>query len=271
MRLRDLDFRLIWTLPLLVLAGDGSMAGRCWAAAGAGEAGSATIVMAADRPLYSFARQFRQRHGISVTYEEPPGDASGGGVAGAGGDAGGTAAGARRGDVAASSAGLSVTYQVSAAGGRPENPAGVIRDALAVYHAAGATVRFELLEDGAGYHILPIERRSAAGTWLKVAPVLGTRIELARETRPVSDTVLLILGKVKQATGEEIVWGYAPVNWAERTRVELGGHPQETARQLLDDALASSPWTWELLYDARLKAYVLSVEPVGPPGGGNGR
>jgi hypothetical protein len=271
MRIRDLDFRPMLTLPLL-LVGDGSMAGRCWAAPGAVDARSATIVMEPDRPLYSFARQFRERHGISVTYEEPAGAATESGAASAGRDAaaGSSGAGAKGGEPAANAAGLSVSYQVSIASGQPENPAGAIRDALAAYHAAGATVRFELLEDGAAYHIVPLEMRGAGEIWFKVAPVLGTRVELARARRSVSDTVFLILGKVEQATGEKIVWGYAPLNWAAQTRIELGGR-QETARELLDDALAGAHWTWELIYGPWLKAYFLSVEPVGAPGPGHGR
>jgi hypothetical protein len=261
MRIRDLDFRPMWTLPLLLLAGDGSTGSRCWAAPGALDARPATIVMEPDRPLYSFARQFRERHGISVTYEEPAiaAEADGPAATGAGGGK------------ATASVLLTVRYQVSVASGQPEDPAGVIRDALAAYDAAGAAVRFELVEDGAAYHIVPVEMRGGGGIWVKVAPVLATRVELARDTRPVSDTVLQILGKVEQATGEKILWGYAPVNWAERTRVELGGRSQEAARDLLDGALAGAPWTWELLYDARLQAYVLRVHPVGAPGPGHGR
>jgi hypothetical protein len=48
MGIRDLDFRPMWTLPLLLLTGAGSMGGRWWAAPVAVDTRPATITMAAD-------------------------------------------------------------------------------------------------------------------------------------------------------------------------------------------------------------------------------
>jgi hypothetical protein len=93
-------------------------------------------------------------HEINVTYEDPMDTAAVGDAAGADGTAGGSAP-ATAGGAAVSAIWLSISYRVSAASGQPEDPAGVIRNALAAYHAAGATVHFKLLEDGAVYHIVP--------------------------------------------------------------------------------------------------------------------
>jgi hypothetical protein len=260
MRFRDLDFRPMWILPLALLAGV-LTAGQCRAATAPGDAREATIVMEADNPLYSFVRQFRERHGISVTYEEP---AVAPGV-------GGRAAAASGGGTGEAGAALSVRYQVSTASGKPEDPAGAIREALATHQAAGGAVRFEVVEDGTAYHVIPVEMRAAGGRWVKVAPLLDTPLELARESRFVDNTVLEILAKLERATGQKVVWGYAPTNWVARTSVELGGDRPETARQLLAGALAGGRWTWELLYDQRLKVYSLGVHALGTPRPGSGR
>jgi hypothetical protein len=251
--------RATWTLPLLLLllAIAGAIPGRCWAAPAAADGlRPATIIMEEDRPLASFARQFRERHGIGVTYEDPLGDAAEGDAAGAGIGAPAAARGA-----AVNAIWLSVSYRVSAASGQVEDPAGVIREALAAYHAAGATIHFKLLEKGAIYHIVPFERLDSSGAWVQVTPALDTHVDLARAVRLVFDTVFQILGQVEQATGVKVIWGYAPLNWVLSTRVELGGSPA-TARELLDGVLAGAPWTWDLLYSTRLKTYVLSVWPL---------
>jgi hypothetical protein len=126
-----LALRAMWTLPLVLLAALGAMAGRDWTAlAAADDSHIATILMEVDRPLGSFARQFRERHGISVTYEDPLDDAAAWDVSGAGADgsAGGGAPAAAGGD-AVKAIWLSVSYRVSVASGQPEDPAGAIREA----------------------------------------------------------------------------------------------------------------------------------------------
>ncbi|HXO28946.1 MAG TPA: hypothetical protein VOA80_16470 [Thermoanaerobaculia bacterium] len=274
MRSRDLDFRPVWILACLLAAG-APTAGRCWAAPAPGEDREAVLLMEADCPVYSFVLLFRARHGIDVVYEEPAA------VAEDGADKEGLplqragcyeisgcvvveAGGSKPAAEPALSILLGVRYRVAGATGQPQDPASAIRAALAAWEAAGGTVRFELIENGAAYHLVPRAVRSAGGGWIKVSALLDTPVELARKSRTVFDTVSMILGKLEQATGQKIEWGNAAINWVEQTSVELGGRP-ESARELLDGAVAAGRWTWELLYDKRRKAYDFHMAPLGAP------
>lgn len=49
-----------------------------WAALATADALSPATIIIGDRSLGSFARQFHERHGISVTYEDPMGTAAAG-------------------------------------------------------------------------------------------------------------------------------------------------------------------------------------------------
>src|SRR6202023_2620577 len=251
MRSRDLDFRPVWILACLLAAG-APTAGRCWAAPAPGEDREAVLLMEADCPVYSFVLLFRARHGIDVVYEEPAAVAEDG---------------ADKEGLPLQRAGcyeISGCVVVEAGGSKP-----AAEPALSIllgvrYRAAGGTVRFELIENGAAYHLVPRAVRSAGGGWIKVSALLDTPVELARKSRTVFDTVSMILGKLEQATGQKIEWGNAAINWVEQTSVELGGRP-ESARELLDGAVAAGRWTWELLYDKRRKAYDFHMAPLGAP------
>jgi hypothetical protein len=61
--------------------------------------------------------------------------------------------------------------------------------------------------------------------------------------------------------GAKVVLAEVPINWASQTKVRVGGRT-ESARELLGEALASRPFTWQLLYDPKLAAYVLRIQPL---------
>lgn len=202
-------------------------------------------VEASDRPLYSFSLELQKRLPVAVTYEEPA-----------------TAeAPVAKGRVGAPAAGtLEVTYQLVAATGMPANTASVLENAVADLEASGSRVRFKVVQGGQEiYHVVPVAVRNAEGKWVKVTPILDTPIALTAAERPVDEVLLAIRDELIRITGANVVLGEVPVNWASNTKVQLGGKAQ-SARDLLGEALAGGHFTWQLLYDARLKAYVLRIQ-----------
>jgi len=221
--------------------------------AGGAESQFETIRVTADRPLYSFSLELQKRSPIAVTYEEPAPDVAP------------FAAAAREPAGSPSSpASLIVRYRVSAATGMPEDPAALLEEAITAHQSAGSSVRFKLIEDEKMYHIVPMEARNLQGRWVKIVPLFDARITLPEAEREVGQTLIAIREALHQATGQEILLGEVPVNWVTSHYVRLGGKAQ-TVRQLLDEALAGGRFTWQLLYDARLRGYVLRIQPLAAP------
>lgn len=232
-------------LPLLLLGG--LLPGASWAADVAKSRTETIRVEAADRPLYSFSLELQKRLPVAVTYEEPA-------TAEAPGAMGRTGTRAPAGT-------LEVTYQVVASTGMPADTASVLENAIADHEAAGSRVRFKVIQGSQGiYHVVPVAARNAKGRWVKVRPLLDTPVELTAAERPVGDALLAIRDALIRDTGVNVVLGEVPVNWASNTNVTLGGKP-ESARELLGEALAGGHFTWQLLYDAKLKSYVLRIQP----------
>jgi hypothetical protein len=237
----------------LLVALSGTLPGIAAVAAVAADDGAESrterIRVTAERPLYAFSLELAKRHPVAVTYEEAPAPASS--TAGTAGSAG------KR----ATPGTLVVEVRVLAATGKPEDLGAVLADAIAAQDSAGGDLRFRVLEDRGTFHIVPDGVRDAGGKWVKVVPVLDTPITLPAEERPVAGVLAAIRDALARDAGAKVVLAEVPVNWAIQTKVQLSGRT-ESARELLGEALASRPFTWQLLYDPKLEAYVLRIQPL---------
>lgn len=232
-------------LPLLFWGG--LLPGVSRAADVAGSRTETIRVEAADRPLYAFSLELQKRLPVAVTYEEPAATEA--------------SAAPGLGDRRAAAGTMEFTYQVSTATGLPADVAGMLENAIADHEAAGSQVRFKVIQGGQGaYHLVPVAARNARGKWVKVTPLLDTPVTLTAAERPVDDVLRAIRDALIRSSGVNFLLGEVPVNWASSTQVKLGGRP-ESARDLLGEALAGGHFTWQLLYDARLKSYVLRIQP----------
>jgi hypothetical protein len=238
MKTRDLRIRTWALLGLL----SGVLPGMAWAAADVTESRAETISVTADRPLYAFSLELNKRHPVAVTYEEP-------------------APAAENAGKRATPGALVVRYQVAAATGMPEDVAGLLEDAIAAHDTAGGDVRFKMNENDGTYHIVPAAVRNARGRWVKIVPLLDTPVTLAAQEWQADDVLLAIRDALQREAGAKVLLAEVPINWASRTKVQLSGQ-QESARELLDEALAGGRFTWQLLYDRKLKAYVLRIQPL---------
>ncbi len=121
-----------------------------------------------------------------------------------------------------------------------------------------------MTEDHGVYHLVPSAMRNAKGKWVRIVPLLDTPIALPEGERPVDEVLLAIRDALQRDTGAKVILGEVPINRVSRTKVRLGGGT-ESARELLDEALAGGQLTWQLLYDAKLKSYVLRIQPLAAP------
>ena len=240
MNVKDFKLHRFWTWPVVVLLG-GMLSSPGLAASLPEDRPLETIYVTAERPLYAFTLELQKRHPLVVTYEE-------------------TAAGLPTTD--ATPPPLVVRYRVSTVTGMPETPAAVLEDAIATHEAAGSDVRFKLIEDRGIFHLVPAAARDAAGRWAKVVPLLDTPIAVPAGEQEVGEALIAIRKALLRATGSEILLAEVPVNWVTRNYVRLSGEPQ-TARALLDEVLAGGPFTWQLLYDRKLKGYVFRIQFLG--------
>jgi hypothetical protein len=116
-------------------------------------------------------------------------------------------------------------------------PREVLAALLNAYHAsAGNTDGFELLQDGAIFHVVPASSRNATGVVVKRRSRLDVRITLPEASRTLYETVEAILKGVNLPM---LGIGRAPVNLL-RNRSARVSAKDEIARDVLVRTLAAS-------------------------------
>jgi hypothetical protein len=224
----------------------GALSGIFGVVADAAETRTETISVTADRPLYAFTLELKKRHPVAVTYEEVPPRAP--------------SAAEKAGQWAAPGA-LVVEFRVSPLTGIPEDMAAVLKDAIAAHERTVGDVRSKVIEDDGTFHIVPDMVRNARGSWDKIIPLLDTPIALPAQEMEVGDVLRAIRDALQRDAGAKVILAEVPVNWAINTKVRLSGRT-ESAREALGEALAGGRFTWQLLYDVKLKAYVFRMQPL---------
>jgi len=128
----------------------------------------------------------------------------------------------------------------------------VLDKVVADYAASGNPGQFEVKKEIAGrYALVGVGAKDSNGRVKRSAPVLDTRISLAREERSAADTINLIARLLSAKSGYNIEAGWMAVNLLNQTRVNLGGSEQP-ARELLMQVASATRFlmTWRLRYDS---------------------
>lgn len=219
------------------------------------------------RPVAKAIEVLSQRHGIAVTYEDPPyafdGDLQ---------DV--TAAVARsplqpghrvlvpRGGA------IQLSYSLSPSTGKIENPDAVIRKVLATHLANGGS-QFDLIRQDDVFHVVPARVKNSAGVLAPTHSVLATRITLLVQPRSGAQMVDAICNAVSTAKVRVVV-GMAPESALASEQVVEGG-TNEPARDILSRSLtqvskeaerrmgAERQYVWQLLFDPSSKMYFLNL------------
>jgi hypothetical protein len=227
-----------------------------------------TLRIEDHRPLAKAIYELRLRHGMVVTYEDPPyvhhseilditeqfPDASRRLERGLGPRL--LAVGRGR---------LASSYIVTPEG-LPEDPQALLQDLLDFHAAAGNPGRFELREDGRAFHVVPTTMVGEDGRPAAVPPLMDARIVLARGERPVDQALDEFAQALRDATGAQIAMVSSPL-FGERS-VEVWAD-NEPARQVLWRILdiGAHRFTWGLAFDPTTRSWMFIVSLVhSPPG-----
>lgn len=133
--------------------------------------------------------------------------------------------------------------------GRPEDPAGVLRTAIAAYHRDGYPGRYELLTAGKYLHIVPTARQNEDGVWESVRSPLEAVVSLDGGDRFPSRVLDHLVELMTQASRHETVVGMEPFYRGDQPRIEER-FEKTKAREILRSLIetAGKPRVWLLLY-----------------------
>lgn len=204
------------------------------------------------RPLAEAVRALEQRHGVVITYEDPPYRHSSQLV--------NDSLPGRRPSFVPRGGPFAFEYVLpplpSAMAMKP-----VLTAVVRQYYATGYAGKFDVLQNGDMFHIMPISRRAENGWEEPYDALLSTELSIvASGTEPSAMDALADLAEnLRVATGTSVVLGTLPVNLLNSTKVpEWSGHT--AARSELTRILTSTGrrLSWRLLYDAK-GLFVLNV------------
>ena len=213
------------------------------------------------RPLAAAALQLQQRYGVAISYEDPPfshpqdlvevlvespvpGAEETAILIPAGG-------------------GLEMKLGAEAGASVQLDPAAVLASLVMIYEKGDQPGRFQVVQDGEMFHLLPTAMRQGTGALGPVTPLLDTVISLDGSPRRADVVLHKIRNKLHSASGVNIEVGMTPVQLLYDSTVSVGG-TNLPARDLLvqfSEALPM-PVTWRLLWDATLETYYLNLVPV---------
>ena len=202
----------------------------------------ATLSVHRGRLLQSVARTFIDRYGLRVTFEE--------------------ALNVFQGDYIDVTRDFSYGYRVFrlrggrlefsydlGSDGRPGDPAGALRTAIAAYHRNGYPGRYELLTAGKYLHIVPTARQNEDGVWESVRSPLEAVVSLDGGDRFPSKVLDHLVELMTQASRYKTVVGMEPFYRGEQPRIEER-FEKTKAREILRSLIetAGKPRVWLLLY-----------------------
>jgi hypothetical protein len=222
------------------------------------------------RPVAKALEILSQRHGIVITYEDPP-------YAAESDLKDVTTAVSRsplkpgqsvlvpRGGV------LELTYSVSAPTGKLDNSDAVIRKILDAHLVTGAGSQFELIQQGDVFHVVPVMVKNSAGAWVATRSILDAPITLPVQPRSGTQIVDAICNALSTSKVRVAV-GMVPEAPLASGRVVEGG-TNEPARDILSRSLKQlsteagkrlgagdqRQYVWQLLFDPSSKMYFLNL------------
>lgn len=222
------------------------------------------------RPVAKAVEVLSQRHGIVITYEDPPYAFAG--------DLKDVTAAVSRSPVKPGhrvlvprGGAVQLAYSLSPSTGKLENPDALIRKVLDTYLAGGGGSQFEVIQQDDVFHVVPVMVKNSAGAWAATRSVLDTPITVPVQPRSGTEMVDAICNALSAVT-VRVAIGMAPVNALANTQVVDGGS-NEPARDILSRTLkqlsreaanrlgedGEQPYVWRLLFDPSSKVYVLNL------------
>lgn len=158
---------------------------------------------------------------------------------------------------------LEISYFVSSATGKPENPGALLQMLLNAHAATANPGRFELRQTGQVFHVIPSQAKDVRGMWARQSSILDIPITFPEKERSVFETLEIITRALSSATQIKVVIGAIPLNLFARHRTTLSAS-NTPAREALLKTLesANQKFSWRLLYDPGMKLFALNVRSV---------
>ncbi|MCG3161304.1 MAG: hypothetical protein JMDDDDMK_02455 [Acidobacteria bacterium] len=113
---------------------------------------------------------------------------------------------------------LEISYFVSSATGKPENPRALLQMLLNAYATSANPSRFELRQTGQIFHVIPSQVKDVRGRWVRQASILDIPITFPENERSVLETLETITRALSSATQIKVVIGTIPLNLFARHR-----------------------------------------------------
>jgi hypothetical protein len=222
------------------------------------------------RPVAKAVEVLSQRHGIAITYEDPPYAFDG--------DLKDVTAAVARSPVKPGhrvlvprGGAVQLTYSLSSSTGKLESPDALIRKVLDTHLANGGGAQFELIQQDDVFHVVPVMVKNSAGVWAATRSILETRITLPVQARTGTQIVDAICNAVSTAEVRVVV-GMAPESALASDQVVEGG-TKEPAREILSRSLKQlskeagrrlgereeRQYVWQLFFDPSSKMYFLNL------------
>jgi hypothetical protein len=144
----------------------------------------------------------------------------------------------------------------------PPNLQTAVRRVVAKYNASGLAGEFQVVEDGALLHVVPMRIRNRLGVVENQRSLLDTKLTIDARDRSALEMLQAFVEALTQASGSHVSLGTVPLNLLAQTRVS-GGANDERAGTILMRTLAATGATlsWRLFYgpeEAR-PGYALNV------------
>jgi hypothetical protein len=235
------------------------------------------VNITSSRPVADAILEIERRHGIVISYEDPPlvymGDLQDVTTEVRKDLTEFAARGEQPPPVLVPKGGnLSMAYDIERAAGVPINVEGMLGELLQANTDAGNAGSFRVLSVPDMVHVLPVASRNVAGTVTAVEPVLDAIISLSLENVNGFEAFRAFCEAVSQATGQTVHPGTIPTNLFLNTSISLN-EAQVVAREVLLYILEQLPTTarlsWKLFYGPEgggappdVGLYALNIHPV---------
>src|SRR5262245_27186154 len=158
---------------------------------------------------------------------------------------------------------LEISYFVSSATGKPENPKALLQTLLNAHAASANPGRFELRQSGQVFHVIPAQVKDVSGRWVHQASILDIPITFPEKERSILETLETFTSALSSASQMKVAIGTIPLNLFVRHRTTQSAS-SEPAREALIRTLESTNrrFSWRLLYDPGMKMFALNVRSV---------
>lgn len=214
----------------------------------------ATFSVDYPRPLESVVYTFVQEYGWLITFEEAPVMYSGDMIDVTVNPSVGIRAYNPRGGR------LEFSYRLRQAGRPPEDPMPVLKAAIEAHHRAGFPGRYEVVQVGGYFHIVPTAHYNERGVLELVQSPLDALVTVDGGGRPSWPFFNDLVRAVERSSGYRILIGHNPFYQGDQPTIEQRFENVQ-ARTILRALIqaAGKPRRWYLLSVPGQKQYALSI------------